>query len=124
MDLPESNTELATVANSGGTVYAGKTIIRLRNNVMDVTTRDRHRGHRPRRRVAGQRRRSTSPTTASCNGEIPTDADYDEPNGCGNVYVSGNYSSVAHDRGRQRRDHPPDGRRHAHRRSNDANITD
>ena len=28
----------------------------------------------------------------ACNGEIPTDANYDEPQRCGNVYVSGTYS--------------------------------
>ena len=28
----------------------------------------------------------------ACTGEIPTDADYDEPFACGNVYVSGTYS--------------------------------
>ena len=35
---------------------------------------------------------STSRTTASCNGEIPTEANYDESVACGNVYVSGIYS--------------------------------
>ena len=28
----------------------------------------------------------------ACTGEIPTDADYDESVGCGNVYVSGTYA--------------------------------
>ena len=29
----------------------------------------------------------------ACTGEIPTDADYDEPVACGNVYVSGTYAN-------------------------------
>ncbi len=45
-----------------------------------------------RRRRGRATASSTSRTTARCNGEIPTDADYDEPVACGNVYVSGTYS--------------------------------
>jgi hypothetical protein len=93
MDMPESNQELVAVATSGGTVYRGKTIIHLRNNVMDVTNY-----------ATGGAVTTTDvqfpgngvlyvSNNGSCNGEIPTDANYDEGNGCGNVYVSGTYSS-------------------------------
>ena len=81
------------VATSGGTVYRGKTIIHLRNSVMDVTNY-----------ATGNAVTTTDvpfpgngvlyvSNNGSCNGEIPTDANYDEGNGCGNVYVSGTYST-------------------------------
>ena len=35
--LPQSNAALQAVAEAGGRVYAGKTIVRLKTNVMDVT---------------------------------------------------------------------------------------
>jgi Tfp pilus assembly protein PilX len=93
MDMPESNQELVSVATAGGTVYSGKTIIHLRNNVMDVT--NYATGSAVTRTDVSWPGNGVLYVTnnGSCNGEIPTDADYDEGNGCGNVYVSGAYSS-------------------------------
>ena len=101
---------------AGGTVYAGKTIIHLKTRRWTSPTTPTG---------SAVTTRPTSPwpgngvlyvkNNGACNGEIPTDADYDEADSCGNVYVSGTYSKLAHDRRRQRRDHPPDDRREAHR---------
>ena len=82
------------MAETGGKVYTGKTIIHLRSNVMDVTTHNLATGA------------ATTTTNVpwpgngvlyvksggTCTGEIPTDADYDESVSCGNVYVSGTYA--------------------------------
>ena len=109
LELPPDNQELATVADNGGRSTPARRSSASRGTVMDVTN------------YAA----SGTPTTTlnvpwpgngvlyvknngACNGEIPTDADYDEPVGCGNVYVSGDVLQAAHDRRRQRRDRPPD----------------
>jgi hypothetical protein len=93
MDMPDSNQELVNVASSGGRLYSGKTIIRLKGSTMDVTN------------YAANGTATTTTDVAwpangvlyvanngACNGEIPTDADYDESVVCGNAYVSGNYN--------------------------------
>jgi hypothetical protein len=93
LKLPQSNSALQAVAEAGGRVYAGKTIVHLKNTVMDVTNYS----------ASGVATTTTDVTwpnngvlyvknNGACNGEIPTDADYDEPFSCGNVYVSGAYS--------------------------------
>jgi hypothetical protein len=93
MDMPESNQELVAVATSGGRVYSGRTIIHLKNNSMDVTNYatgsavTQYDVSWPGNGVL------YVANNGACNGEIPTDANYDESNGCGNVYVSGTYSS-------------------------------
>ena len=87
LTLPASNTALATVAANSGNLYTGVTSIRLRGTVMDITNNN------------------TTVTKAwptngvlyvkngnSCDPEFPTAADYNEPSGCGNVYVSGTYA--------------------------------
>jgi hypothetical protein len=94
LKLPASNQALAAVAESGGRVYSGKTIIHLRGSVMDVTN------------YSASGVATTTPSVpwpgngvlyvknnGACTGEIPTDADYDEPVACGNVYVSGTYAN-------------------------------
>ena len=94
LKLPASNSALATVAESGGKVYTGKTIIHLRSNVMDVTTHNLSTG------AATTTTNVAWPgngvlyvkSGGTCTGEIPTDADYDESVTCGNVYVSGTYA--------------------------------
>jgi hypothetical protein len=93
LEMPLSNQSLAQVAELGGRWYAGKTIVRLNKTTMDVQN---------------FKNDGTSTTSlgvpwpangvlyvknnGACNGEIPTDADYDESFACGNVYVSGTYS--------------------------------
>jgi hypothetical protein len=93
LSLPQSNTELQAVAEAGGRAYAGKTIVRLNGTTMDVT-------NYTAAGVATTTNGVAWPTNGvlyvknngACTGEIPTDADYDEPFACGNVYVSGSYS--------------------------------
>ncbi len=93
MDMPESNQELVNVAASGGRLYSGKTIIRLKGSTMDVTN------------YAANGTATTTTDVAwpgngvlyvanngACNGEIPTEANYTESVVCGNAYVSGNYN--------------------------------
>jgi hypothetical protein len=86
--MPESNAELQAVATNSSSLYKGRTFIRLRGNVMDITNNGTT---------------TTSVTwpssgviyvanNGSCEAEIPTAADYDEPSSCGNVYLSGTYS--------------------------------
>jgi hypothetical protein len=93
LDLPPDNQELVNVADNGGRLYSGKTIVRLKRTVMDVTN------------FAPNGTATTSLNVAwpsngvlyvknngVCNGEIPTEARYVESAACGNVYVSGEYS--------------------------------
>ena len=91
--LPESNTELQTVAETAGKAYSGKTIVYLNGTTMDVRNYNASG-------VATTTNAVPWPANGvlyiknngACTGEIPTDADYDEPFACGNVYVSGTYS--------------------------------
>ena len=53
----------------------------------------------------------------ACTGEIPTDADYDESAALRQRLRQRHLLQAAHDRGRQRRDHPPDRRRDARPRA-------
>jgi hypothetical protein len=93
MDMPDSNQELNAVATAGGKVYSGRTIIHLKNNTMDVT--NFATGSAVTRTDVPWPGNGVIYVTNNglCNGEFPTDANYDEGNGCGNVYVSGSYST-------------------------------
>jgi hypothetical protein len=93
LDLPENNQDLVTVADSDGRSYSGKTIVRLKGTTMDVRNYTAENTYTtsydvpwPNNGVLYVKNRG------ACKGEIPTEADYDEPVACGNVYVSGNYS--------------------------------
>jgi Tfp pilus assembly protein PilV len=90
--MPDSNQDLVSVADSAGKSYLGKTIVRLNGTTMDVTNY-----------ATGSAVTTTNvpwpgngvlyvKNNGACNGEIPTDANYDEPNACGNIYVSGSYA--------------------------------
>jgi len=87
LPMPESNQALESVAKNSGSLYKGKTLIRLRGSVMDVTN-------------GGTTKTVGWPTSGvlyvagngSCTAEIPTAAVYNEQDTCGNVYVSGTYS--------------------------------
>jgi len=87
--LPESNAELLAVAKNGGTYYSGITKIFLRGNMMDVTTSNGNKTTSP---LPNNGVIYVDNASASCDGEIPTRANYDEATSCGNVYVSGTYS--------------------------------
>jgi hypothetical protein len=87
--MPESNTTLETIATNSSSRYAGLTKIRLRGSVMDITTANGATTTGVAWPTSGVVYVANS---GSCEGEIPTAADYDEPSTCGNVYVSGTYS--------------------------------
>ena len=76
-----------TVAANSESLYTGVTSIRLRGTVMDIT----NNGTTTTEGVADQRR-ALRQERQTCEPEIPTAADYNEPSSCGNVYVSGTYS--------------------------------
>ena len=90
LHVPPSNSGLATVAAANGYTYTGRTTIRLRNNVMDVTT--------------GSPAVTTTNVPLPPNGVIyvnngtctgtktPLLQRYDDPVGCAVAYVSGTYS--------------------------------
>ena len=94
MNMPTSNERAVDVADSGGTVYTGKTIMRLKT---DDDGRDqlRHRLARSRTTNVAWPLNGVLyvKNNGACNGEIPTAAKYTESDSCGNVYVSGTYSS-------------------------------
>jgi hypothetical protein len=95
LDMPKSNDQLADVAEVAGTVYSGKTIVNLKiNGFMDVTNYD----------AAGTATTQTNvpwpvngvlyvKNNGACTGEYPVEARYTESVTCGNVYVSGTYTS-------------------------------
>jgi hypothetical protein len=95
LDPPDSNSALKVVAQNGGDVFTGQTFIRLRGSTMDVTTTT----------AAGRTFTAGMPlpdngviyvkndTSGSCPVQYPTQEDYNEGQYCGNVYVSGTYSS-------------------------------
>jgi Tfp pilus assembly protein PilX len=94
MNMPTSNEQLADVAESGGLVYAGKTVVRLKNGgLMDVTNY-----------ATGAPVTQTNvawpingvlyvKNNGACTGEYPTAAKYTESIACGNLYISGTYST-------------------------------
>jgi hypothetical protein len=93
LTMPPTNASLQTLATSGGLSYTGKTTIRF--NATNVTVTNPY----------------TTPKTQTVpypgNGVIyvksgaggcgtpppPSSADYSEPDSCGNVYISGTYTS-------------------------------
>jgi hypothetical protein len=93
LQMPQSNQKLADVAQTGGTYYTGKTIIRLNGTTMDVTNFKSNGTSTTTSGVAWPNNGVLYVDNAgTCSGEYPTDANYDEAAACGNVYVSGTYS--------------------------------
>jgi hypothetical protein len=88
MPMPSTNRELARAALPAYT-YTGVTTIRLKGNVMDVTTDGRFTPDVP----------LPSNGIVYVKGGIcgvvrtPTIVDYDDPTGCADVYISGTYSN-------------------------------
>jgi hypothetical protein len=81
-----------TVADSDGRTYLGKTIIRLKGTTMDVTNYTAEKTSTTAYNVSWPNNGVLYvKNRGACKGEIPTEADYDEPVACGNVYVSGIY---------------------------------
>jgi hypothetical protein len=92
LEPPSSNSELKAVAQSGTGYYKGKTYIRFANNNMYV----RNKGVTTMVGVPsnGVIYVDADPTQGSCQPvQYPVQTDYTEDAGCGNVYVSGTYSS-------------------------------
>jgi hypothetical protein len=92
LEPPSSNSELKAVAQSGTGYYKGKTYIRFANNNMYV----KNKGVTTMVGLPanGVIYVDSDPTQGSCQPvQYPVQTDYTEDNGCGNVYVSGTYSS-------------------------------
>jgi hypothetical protein len=86
---PADDQPLAQVAQNGGGLYTGRTIIRLTNSTMTVTNNGVT--------TVGKALPTTGvifvQNSASCLTQYPSDVDYtDDDSGCGNVYVSGTYT--------------------------------
>ncbi len=108
MPMPTSNDQLADVAEAGGTVYSGKTIVNLKiNGYMDVTNYD----------AAGTATLQTNvpwpvngvlyvKNNGACTGEYPIEATYTGVGDLRQRLRQRYLHLVADDRGRQRRDHP------------------
>jgi hypothetical protein len=102
LDPPDSNDDLKNVAISGGRYYQGKTYIRFNTPVNGTTTTMTVRNKNtvttnvpvPANGVIYV---DGDTTQGACSPSSPSDypltADYNEDNGCGNVYVSGTYAS-------------------------------
>jgi Tfp pilus assembly protein PilX len=94
MNMPTSNDQLSDVAENGGLSYSGKTVVRLKSGgLMDITNY-----------ATGAAVKQTNvawplngvlyvKNNGACTGEYPTAARYTESVNCGNVYVSGTYST-------------------------------
>lgn len=93
LNMPTSNEQLADVAESGGLVYSGRTVVRLKpGGLMDVTNY-----------ATGSPVTQTNVAwpangvlyvrnNGACQPEFPTNARYTESLACGNLYISGTYS--------------------------------
>jgi Tfp pilus assembly protein PilE len=86
VDLPPSNTALATTAAAGGRVFTGVTKIRLNGNQMSLDGGSTWQAL-PANGVIYVKNGATG-----CTEQPPILADYAESTSCGNVYVSGTYS--------------------------------
>jgi hypothetical protein len=97
LTMPPTNTSLSTLATTGGKLYTGVTTIRFNGSpANNMTVRNPN--------IAGG---AAQTVALPANGVIyvksgtggcgtpppPSDADYSEPSSCGNVYVSGTYTS-------------------------------
>jgi hypothetical protein len=92
LEPPSSNSQLKAVAQSGTGYYKGKTYIRFTNNNMVVT----NKGVTTTVGIPanGVIYVDADATQGSCSTpQYPVSADYSDDNGCGNVYVSGTYST-------------------------------
>jgi Tfp pilus assembly protein PilX len=99
LKMPDTNASLEAAAVSTGYVYKGKTVIRFNNDgTMRVTYMDPTDATFTRTISATVQQPSNgviyvkSGGASACVQDPPPAADYDEPNSCGNVYVSGTYT--------------------------------
>jgi hypothetical protein len=86
IDIPESNSALKTIAQTGGRVLTGKHYIRLNGNQMQIDN-----GTWESQPDNGVLYIQTG--AGGCSTKPPILADYAESAGCANAYVSGTYSA-------------------------------
>ena len=95
LTMPPTNNTLQTVAASGGLVYNGKTTIRFNSTgTMTVTNSLVNSGNPQTRALPGNGVIYVANRTGGC-GTVPppSNANYSEPSTCGNLYISGTYTS-------------------------------
>ena len=95
LTMPPTNTTLQDVATTGGLVYQGKTTIRFNSGGNMTVTNPYVNGGAPQTRaLPGNGVIYVANRTGGCGSQPPpSNASYDEPNTCGNLYVSGTYTS-------------------------------
>jgi hypothetical protein len=96
MKPPASNASLRVIAQNGGDLFTGKTYIQLlANGKMNVSSMvNGVRTAQAGLPMPGDGVIYVQANTAKpCKPQFPTDAKYDDEDDCGNVYVSGSYST-------------------------------
>ena len=95
LTMPPTNSTLQTVATAGGLVYTGKTIIRFNSGGnMTVTNALVNGGSPQTRALPGNGVIYVKNNTGNCGTiQPPSNADYKEGASCGNLYISGTYTS-------------------------------
>jgi hypothetical protein len=86
IDIPESNSALKSIAQTGGRVLTGKHFIRLNGNLMMIDSSGTWEAQ-PANGVL-----YVQTGAGGCTTKPPILADYAESSSCGNAYVSGTYS--------------------------------
>ena len=97
LTMPPTNTTLQQVAQTGGLVYTGKTTIRFNgspSNNMTVTNSLVNGGSPQTRALPANGVIYVRNGWGNCGSQPPpSNANYGEPTSCGNLYVSGTYTS-------------------------------
>ena len=95
LTMPPTNSTLQTVATAGGLVYTGKTIIRFNSGGnMTVTNALVNGGSPQTRALPGNGVIYVKNNTGNCGTiQPPSNANYAEGASCGNLYISGTYTS-------------------------------
>jgi Tfp pilus assembly protein PilX len=89
LPMPTSNSDLRTLALNGGKVFTGKTTLQFNGDTVTVNGTSSFQLSATNGVIL-----VANATPTSCAGQrSPQVADYVDPTGCGNVYVSGSYSS-------------------------------
>jgi Tfp pilus assembly protein PilX len=95
LTMPPTNSTLQTVAAAGGLVYTGKTIIRFNSGGNMTVTNSLVNGGSPQTRaLPGNGVIYVKNNTGNCGTiQPPSNANYAEGASCGNLYISGTYTS-------------------------------
>jgi hypothetical protein len=97
LSMPPTNTTLEAVATAGGLVYQGKTTIRFNgspSNNMTVTNSLVNGGSPQTRALPANGVLYVQNRSGGCGSQPPpSNATYAEPSTCGNLYISGTYTS-------------------------------